>query len=92
MRLLQPRLPREGRGGKQLAIDSADEFQSQPFLQLREVHAIEVAKKLYTPQAVLCLKASTRWGLFEKPETGIFRLSQSNFWFLSAIDRFWVTA
>jgi hypothetical protein len=88
VRLLEARLPGKGRGCEQLAIDPADEFQSQPLMQLREIHAVEVAKELYTPGHAYCLKTRAAWGFFRKPEMGIFRLIQSNFWFQQGIDRF----
>ncbi len=58
VRLLKSRLPGEGRGSEEPAIDPANEFQTQPLAQLRNVHQVEVAKKLYTPGDALCLKAS----------------------------------
>jgi hypothetical protein len=76
--LLKASLPGEGRGCEQLAIDPADEFQSQPLMQLREIHAVEVAKELYTPEEVFAERQVRDGDCSENPRwefSGCFRVT-----------------
>jgi hypothetical protein len=60
--LLEAALPSERGGCDEPAIDAANEFHTQPLMQLKEVHAVGVAKELYTSRREFCPKASLTQG------------------------------